>query len=467
MGIVKMAVYDVRQFGAAGDGRNKDTACIQRAIDQCALQGGGRVLLSNGTFLTGTLYLKTGVYLEIEAGAVLLASPDIADYGTDTHHNRYRNEPELDRCLIYAQDAENLGLTGLGEINGNAEAFPNPGSIYRPMLIRLLRCKNVRLENLRLYDAAAWTTAFLDSQYLWMRGLDIRNEKRYNGDGLDFDGCHHIWVSDCQIRGTDDNLCLQSGGLPVEAVHISNCSFSSVCAGIRIGLKSMGEIRDVTITNCTMSDIWREGIKIECTEGGTISDILISNITMRNVRRPLFFLLNNRFEPENLGSSLELDHMPEIGKLQRIMVSNLTAVDEACMSQAQYRFGNDIMGEPRFNGIRIDANAEHPIEDVTLSNIRYHSIGGVKRADIPEDYPEVVDRRSACGQPSSENYYPDWSRTAFADIRNVDGLVLENVVCRAEHPDERTPVLTQGCRNVTGEIKVISSCYEAHQPDDQ
>lgn len=449
-----MAVYDVRDFGAAGDGKTKDTKAIQEAIDRCCVQGGGRVVLSAGIFLTGTLYLKTGVYLEIEAGAVLLASPDIADYGTDTHHNRYRNETELDRCLIYAQDAEHLGLTGHGEINGNAEAFPNSGSIYRPMLIRMLRCRNVCLEQLRLYDAAAWTTAFLDSQYLWIRGLDICNEKRYNGDGLDFDGCHHVWISDCRIRGTDDNLCLQSSGLTTEAVHITNCSFTSVCAGIRIGLKSVGDIRDVTITNCTMHDVWREGIKLECTEGGTISDILISNIVMRNVRRPLFFLLNNRYEPEDLGSSLELKQMPEIGRMQCITVSNLTAVDEACMSRVQYRFGNDVMGEPKFNGIRIDANREHPIEDVTLCNIRYQSIGGVKLADIPEEYPEVLDRRHAAGQRTSENYYPDWSRAAFADIRNVDGLVLENVVCRAVNPDERTPVLLQGCQNVSGSFRI-------------
>lgn len=175
-----MAVYNARDFGAAGDGRTKDTKALQCTIDTCAAQGGGRVILEGGAFLTGTLYLKTGVYLEIEAEAVLLASPDIADYGTDTHHNRYRNEPELDRCLIYAQDAEHIGLIGCGEINGNAERFPNPGSVYRPMLIRVLRCRNVRLEGLRLYDAAAWTTAFLDSDYLWIRGLDISNEKRYN-----------------------------------------------------------------------------------------------------------------------------------------------------------------------------------------------------------------------------------------------------------------------------------------------
>lgn len=417
-----MAVYNVKDFGAKGDGKTKDTLSIQRAIDACFQNNGGKVLLTDGTFLSGTLYLKSGVWLEIDASAVLLASPDIEDYGTDTHHNRYRNEPELDRCFLFAQDEENFGLTGFGEINGNAEAFPNRNSIYRPMLLRLLRCKNVRLENLRLYNAAAWTTAFLNSRYLWIRGVDIRNEKRYNGDGLDFDGCRHVWVSDCHIQGTDDNLCLQSSGMPTEEVHI---------------------------TNCTMRNIWREGIKIECTEGGSISDIMISNIVMRNVRRPLFFLLNNRYEPEDLGSSLELDHVPEIGRLERIMVSNLTAVDEAIMGEVQYRFDNDIMGEPKFNGIRMDANRDHPIRDITLSNVRYESIGGVRLCDIPAAYPEVVDKRKAAAQKGSENYYPDWSRAAFMDIRNVHGLVLDQVLCHAAYPDEREQILLEGCSDAT------------------
>lgn len=442
---------NVKKYGAAGDGVTKDTACIQRAIDDCSEAGGGYVRLERGTFLCGTLYLRSGVSLEVDRSAVLMASPDICDYGADTHHNRYRNEPELDRCLIFAQDAENIGLCGEGLIDGNAGAFPNEGSIYRPMLLRFLRCSRIRLEKLRLYDAAAWTTAFLDSGYIWINGLDIRNEERYNGDGLDFDGCHHVWVSDCNIRGTDDNLCLQSSGLPVEDVHISNCSFSSMCAGIRIGLKSIGAIRNVTIANCTMHNVWREGIKIECTEGGSITDIMMQNITMRNVRRPLFFLLNNRFEPEDLGSSLELDHIPPIGSMERLTVSGLTAVDEECMRETQYRFGNDIMGEPRFNGIRIDACHRHPIRDITLNNISYQAIGTVKLADIPAEYPEVLDRR-ICDKLGSENYYPDWSRTAFADIRNVDGLFLSNIRFRLKNPDERPLYLLEGCRDVEGKI---------------
>ena len=148
-------IYDVKKQGAAGDGKTDDTAVIQKGIDTCFQNGGGSVILSDGIYVSGTLYLKSNVRLHITESAVLLASGEIEKYGTDTHYNRYRNEPDMDQCFLYAQDQENITLTGGGMILGNAEAFPNEGSIYRPMMMRFLRCRNIRLSHLGLYDAAA------------------------------------------------------------------------------------------------------------------------------------------------------------------------------------------------------------------------------------------------------------------------------------------------------------------------
>ncbi|MCU1528085.1 MAG: polygalacturonase [Frondihabitans sp.] len=445
---------DVADFGAVGDGVTKDTGSIQAAIDACHDAHGGTVVVRDGVFVVGTLRLRSNVTIRVDAPARILGSPDIADYATDTHHQRYRNESALDRCLIYAEDADSIGLTGTGVIDGNAVAFPNDGDPYRPMMIRTLRCANIRLSGLRLLEAAAWTTAFLDSEYIWVDGVHIHNETRYNGDGLDFDGSRHIWVSNCRISGTDDNLCLQSSSRerPVENVHITNCEFRSLCAGIRIGLKSIGNIRDVVISNCTMRDVWREGIKIESTEGGTIENVSVTNVVMRNVRRPIFLILNNRFEPDDLGSSLELTETPAIGRLRHVVFSSVTAIDDAIMREPQIRLGNDVMGSPRFNGIRIDAEADHPIEGVTLRDVSYTSVGGVRLADIPQEYPVVVDRLVDREGPTSSNYYPDWSRAAFLDARNVRGLVLDNLVFDSIEPDERPARLIDGISAVPFEV---------------
>lgn len=451
-----MGQYDVKKFGALGNGKTVDTIAIQAAIDRCHYAGGGQVLLRRGDYLSGTLYLKSNVSLYIDRSARLLASPFIADYGDDTHYNRYVNETDMDRCFIYAEDAENISIEGGGEINGQAECFPNQGSRYRPMMIRLLRCSHVVLKCLRLYQAAAWTTAFLDSRDIWIDGLDIHNDKRYNGDGLDFDGCQNVFVSHCKIVGTDDNFCLQASSkeYPMKNVHVSDCHFSSICAAVRIGLKSIGNISNVTINGCTFESVWREGIKIECTEGGSITDITIRGNTMHNVTRPIFILLNNRLQP--IGSSLGLAKMPEIGTLERIIISDLIAVDDEEMKNIHYRFKNDVMGCPEFNGIRVDAHKDHPIKNLILENIIYTFIGGAKKKDIPETYPRVYDLlREQPTERTSENYYPDWSRVSFMDIRHVCNLILSNILLHSLETDERESWIVEGCRCLKQDVEVI------------
>ncbi|HIW35327.1 MAG TPA: right-handed parallel beta-helix repeat-containing protein, partial [Candidatus Paenibacillus intestinavium] len=308
--------YDVKEFGAVGNGVTVDTRAIQNAIDACHAAGGGNVVLHGGTFVAGTLFLKSNVYLQISASATLLANPDIHDYSSLTHYNRYVNEKDMDKAFIYAEDATNIGIIGKGLINGNADYFPNEGSIDRPMMIRFLRCSHIHVTDLRLHNSTAWTTAFLDSNHIWCERLDIKNDKKYNGDGLDFDGCQNVFVSNCNILGTDDNLCLQASSkqFAMKNVHITNCHFTSICAAIRIGLKSIGDISNVTVSNCTFENVWREGVKIECTEGGSISDIVITGLTMKNVTRPIFIILNNRFDI--IGSSTDLLEMPEIGTME-------------------------------------------------------------------------------------------------------------------------------------------------------
>lgn len=445
----------VKEFGAKGDGVHKDTVAIQKAIDTCHENGGGYVVLAGGNFISGTLYLKSNVYLKIQVSATLTASPDIKDYGVDTHYNRYVNETEMDPCFIYGEDAVNIGIIGEGLINGNAEYFPNEGDKYRPMLIRFLRCQNIHINNIRLHNTAAWTTAFLDSEYIWVDGVDIQNDKKYNGDGLDFDGCKNVFVSNSRILGTDDNLCLQASSkeYPVKNIHITNCMFTSICAGIRIGLKSIGDISNVVISNCTFENVWREGIKIECTEGGTITDISVSNLTMKNVTRPIFIILNNRLE--NIGSSVGLTVMPEIGTMERIHISDVNIHDTDEMKNTHYRFRNDVMGAPYFNGIRVDAAKNKPIAYLSLRNIHYTFIGGVKKSEIREEYPYLVDKRIYPDVTSSENYYPDWSRTAFMDIRNVEYLILDSVIFHAIYKDEREDYIIENCKVITEDIKVI------------
>lgn len=452
------ADVDPRDFGAVGDGITKDTAALQEALDACSAAGGGRVVVEHGTYLTGTLFLRSRVELHVAASGRILGSADPSDYPEGVHHNRYRNEPDIDRCLLFAEDVEHVTLSGPGVIDGNGPEFPRVGG-QRAMMLRTLRASHVRVRDLQLLDAAGWTTAFLDSRWIWVEDVRIHNESNVNGDGLNFDGCEHVYVRGCHITGTDDNICLQSSSTryPTRDVHISDCDLTSVCAGIRIGLKSIGTISDVTIHGITMTRVLREGVKIECTEGGTITRIAISDLVMHDVRRPLWFLLNNRFEPDDLGSSKELDRMPAIGELSHIRVAGMTAIDSEEMRHEQWRFDHDIQGSPEFGGIRVDAAQTDPIRFLTLRDVTYLPWGGVQApVHRLEDYPQVVDGLRGSTEGSSSNYYPDWSRTWGIDVRHVEHLRLDAVLLGTQRPDVRPPYLVEGCTVLSEDVTVLA-----------
>ena len=120
------SLYDVRAFGACGDGRHVNTVEIQAAIDSCSRNGGGKVVFPSSVFRTGTIELKDHTILELSAGCVIQGSPEISDYAKGCGKNMYCGEPEMDRCLIYANGATNIGLCGHGTIDGNGErtVFP-------------------------------------------------------------------------------------------------------------------------------------------------------------------------------------------------------------------------------------------------------------------------------------------------------------------------------------------------------
>ncbi len=133
-------VFDVKRYGAVGDGTRVETRALQAAIDACAAAGGGTVRLAEGSFVTGTLYLKSGVRLLVEENAALLGSQNHADYTTDTHHIMYLGESHMDRCLLFARDAQNLSLEGHGVIDGRGDRDHFPGD-PRPMLLRLIELR--------------------------------------------------------------------------------------------------------------------------------------------------------------------------------------------------------------------------------------------------------------------------------------------------------------------------------------
>lgn len=372
----QISYYNVKDYGAAGDGNSLDTRAIQQAIDACSALQGGTVYFPNGTYVTGTLHMRSNVTLYLEVSAVVLGSPNIEDYTTDTHKQRYEHESYMDRCLIYAEHAENIGFMGSGTIDGQGEVFPNPGNHQRPMLMRFLYCRNIRINSLRLRRPASWTSAFILCDSIFADSLDIHSWANSNGDGMDFDSCQNVFVSNSKFDTSDDSICLQNSekNHSCKNVVINNCVMTSQWAAIRIGMMSSGDIEDVTISNCVFHDIRCSGFKIQSCEGGHIRNMLFENIRMRNVPRPIFLTLNNF----RMGVDSPL-FVPETGSISGLQFNNISVTNDPDQ-EIHLDSGIVIVGIPG-----------HVIENISIHNFDYMLTGGGKRIEgTNPEVPEII-----------------------------------------------------------------------------
>lgn len=264
---------DVRSFGAAGDGMTKDTAAVQRAIDAAAVAGGGRVVLSKGTFLCGTLFLKSNVDLHVDWNAEILASHDRADYnaadvcpqnGASTYDNMSGGH------LIMAVCATNIALTGRGTVNGNYPAFfrmpdgsfpPSKKDIpWRPgQMVFLAESKDVRIADVRLVNSPYWSCLLYGCEDVAIDRVAVRTSRRphvFNGDGIDIDACSRVTVRDCDIETADDSITLRAAGSRLarkanvcEDVTVERCLLASACNAVRLGVGA-GTVRNAVFRDC-------------------------------------------------------------------------------------------------------------------------------------------------------------------------------------------------------------------------
>ncbi|MEM6829734.1 MAG: glycosyl hydrolase family 28 protein, partial [Bacteroidota bacterium] len=400
--------FNIADFGAINDGKTVNTQSIQNAIDACTKKGGGTVMIDGGgIYVTGTIYLKSHVTLHLANGTTLQGSTNLEDYTTETHYIMYRRESHMDRCLIYAEDAESIVIEGYGTIDGNG--FPENFPKQRPMLLRFKDCKKIHLNDISLINPAAWTSAFLYCDNISVSGITILSRANKNGDGLDFDGCTNVRVTNSNFDNSDDSICLQASlpDKPCRDITVSNCIFSTKWGGMRIGLLSRGNIEYVTVTNCVFKNIDDSGLKIQQCEGGKMSNMTFSNLTMQNVPRPIFMTFASQRAAKNYpeGTYEPLDRM------HNFIFDNII-VDNTDLDKNAVFF---LTGMP-----------DHKIENVSISNVQFTTSGGGTKEDaqkwpINEYTLEVM-----------KGHWPEFRRVGTLPahgfyLRHIDGLTLENI----------------------------------------
>ena len=400
-------VYNVREFGAKGDGETLDTQPIQNAIHACAENGGGTVFFPVGTFLSGTLYLKSHVTLELSSGSTLLGSKDLTDYPPTVQAFRSYTDNYTDKSLIYGENLENIAVVGQGIIDGQGGLFKGPYKV-RPYLIRLVTCSNVSIQDITLKDSPMWVQHYLGCDDVNIRGITVRSRCNGNNDGINIDCCNRVRISDCNIWSGDDSIVLKStANRACENVTVTNCVLSSLCNALKLGTESNGGFKNVAVSNCSIYDTNLAGIALEMVDGGALEQVVISGITMRNVGAAIFLRLGDRGRPFKEGMA-----RPAVGAFRDVTISNVEAAGIG-------KTGNSITGLPG-----------HPVENVTLSDIRISVKGGGAREvarRVIEEKPEAYPEYSMFGMLPAYGFY----------CRHVKGLTLRNIRLGWEEPDRR------------------------------
>lgn len=291
--------FDVRSYGALGDGKTKDTAAFQKALDACNAAGGGEVSVSNGVYLIGSIVLHSNTVLRLEGNRVnLLGSPDVADYPIISV--RWEGEfREGHRALIYAEKASHIGVIGKGMIYGPPISVSRLRDPRGPALLEFSECNDVTLENFTTEYQQLWSIHPVLCEKVVARNLVIRSVS-FNGDGIDVDSCKNVLIENCDINTGDDALVLKSGrgaaaaklARPTEDVIVRDCTLaSSIYAGLAFGTEISGGLRNIRVENCTISG-HQNGIFFKSREGrgAFIENVTCENLVVQN--SPTFIAIN-------------------------------------------------------------------------------------------------------------------------------------------------------------------------------
>ena len=290
--------FEVRAFGATGDGRTKDTMAFQKALDACKAAGGGTVLVARGYYLIGSIVLGDNTTLQLEGRATLIGSPDLADYPLV----QVRWEGEFEgghRALISAEKAGHVGIIGRGSIFGPPVSLSRLRGPRGPALIEFSECQDVTLEGFAAQFQQLWSIHLVLCKNIVARNLIIRSIN-FNGDGIDIDSCAGVLIENCNVDTGDDAVVLKSGrgtaaeklARPTENVVIRDCTLaSSIYAGLAIGTELSGGIRNVRVENCIISGR-QNGIFLKSRggRGGFIENVTGENLVVQN--SPTFIGIN-------------------------------------------------------------------------------------------------------------------------------------------------------------------------------
>jgi polygalacturonase len=447
------AVFDVKTYGAKGDGKTQDRDSINKAIEAAAAAGGGTVVVGPGTYLSGSIRLRSNITLQLERGAVIEASsepsaydaaePNASDKFQDAGHSHWHNS------LIWGENLTNIAITGGGLISGKELVRERGAGGDKAIALKL--CHNVTLRDFSILTGGHFGILATGVDNLTIDNLTIDT----NRDGIDLDSSSNVHISNSSINSPNDDAITLKGTHALgyarvsENITITNCLVSGYDIGslldatykrtvtaapdrdgptgrIKIGTESEGDFRNITISNITFDR--SRGLALESVDGSHIEDIAVSNITMREVSNAPFFI--------RIGSRMRAPEGVAIGSIKRVNISNVVV------------YGAD----PRYASI-VSGIPGHDVEDIRFSNIRIVAKGGLSLDEAAKQPAGLVNTfffratggvppREAMDVPEREKEYPEPSMFGILPawgffIRHAKGIELDAINLSTMQPDKR------------------------------
>lgn len=465
LGLVQLQAqtFNITSYGALGDGKTLNTLAVQKAIDACSQAGGGKVVVPTGTFIIGTVYLKSNIDLNLESGAILRGSANINDYApyNEVHYG-----------MIYAENAENITISGSGNIDGNGDSyfdlyhakkiewggtqFTRQKENFRKVLdgglgdgpivplnrpyqmIIFSSCKKVTLKDVLVTKPSFWTMLFADCDGVAIDRIRLwTNMLAPNADGIDIASCNNVIIANSDIRAGDDAIAIVGYDSHFEIpgfkklrhssgnIVVTGCNLQSYSSGIRIGFLDQNTVRNINISNCNITNSTR-GIGIFLRDEGSLENINVSNCNIDTKLRTGDWWGNG--EPIHI-SAIRGKSGVKLGKIKHVKFNNVTCRGENGI--LVYGSDESVIEDVSFNHVTFELT-DSKLNDVAGGNIDLRGCSDAKSQLFQHDIPGLFAQK--VNGLTIDDFHLNWTGTRMPffthgiEVLYFNGLRISNFV---------------------------------------